>query len=51
MSIKIADVRLCLPFTAIVSSPTNSGETRLLLDLIRQAASVAMPLPVAVDYH
>ena len=51
MSIKTVDVRLRSPFTAIVSGPTGSGKTRLLLDLIRQAASVATPPPVVIYYH
>ena len=49
-TVALVDVRLRSPATVIIAGPTGSGKTRLLMDLIAQANSVADPPPVEIIY-
>jgi hypothetical protein len=44
------DIRLRSPFTAMVCGPTGSGKTTMLLDIIAQSATIAIPPPVEIIY-
>jgi hypothetical protein len=44
------DVRLKSPFTAVVTGPTSSGKTRLLLRLIESSDSVCTQPPIEIIY-
>ena len=46
----MVDVRLRSPSNVIIASPTGSGKTRLLADLIERSAVVATPAPVEIVY-
>jgi hypothetical protein len=44
------DIRLEAPFTAMVVGPTGSGKTRMILNLIDKANSLATPPPEEIIY-
>ena len=44
------DARLKSPFTAVISGPTGSGKTHLLINLINQAQEVTDSPPVEIIY-
>jgi energy-coupling factor transporter ATP-binding protein EcfA2 len=49
-AIKTVDVRIRSPATIIISGPTGSGKTRLLMDLIAAAETIATPAPTEIVY-
>ena len=42
---RFIDVQLMSPFTAVISGPTGSGKTELLVDLIGASEGMANPAP------
>ena len=47
---RFIDVQLMSPFTAVISGPTGSGKTELLVDLIGASEGMANPAPQWIVY-
>lgn len=44
------DARLYSPFTALISGPTGSGKTTILLEMIKNSQRICTPPPVEIIY-